>query len=168
MKLLLASALVLAALPLGGCGEGGGERESTAPSEDELLITFTRSGGFAPIFEEMVIEADGDAVLTTGGFRPRDQQVTEFSLEEAELTALTAAVAEDGLEDFEPGGGVCSDCYEYSVVTAEDEAKFSSLDLDNQLGAIVPPELKALIAELSKIAVNHAPPIADDARGSSA
>lgn len=166
MRPILAFAFILGALLVGGCSEGEGD--STAPSGDDLLVTYTRSGGLAPIFEEMTIEADGDAVLTTGGFRPQDQEVTEFTLEDAELTALTDAVANGELEAFEPGTGVCADCYEYSIVTADAEVRFSDVDLDDEFGGVIPEGVTDLIAELNEVALNHAPPIADDARGTGA
>jgi len=155
MRSLLATALLTLAIV--GCGGEEEETTTPAPSGGDPLVTYSRSGGFAPIYEGLVIEADGDATVTTGGFRPQDQEVRELTLDEAELAALEQAVADADLAGFEPGTGVCADCYGYEIEAGGATIEFSSVDLDDEFGGVIPESVVDLIGDLNEIVRANAP-----------
>lgn len=154
MRHLPGLALLLGTIVLlTGCGESEGS-ETTAPSGEGILITFTRSGGFAPVFEELRVEADGDATLTEGFSEP-DREARKFTLSEGELAALENAIASARLDEVEKGGGVCADCFVSTVVTGDYDITLTDVDFDPNYGGSVPAEAEELFGLLGQILDEH-------------
>jgi len=140
-----------------GCGEGD-ETTDPAPSGDEPLVEYSRGGGFAPSFEGLVVQADGDGELKTGGFRPEDQEITKIKVTGEDLSELEQLVAGADLDEFEGGEGVCADCYEYEITADGTTVSFSDVDLDTEFaGGNVPEGMSELLAELQSIVSANTP-----------
>lgn len=157
MQRLVTFVLALGSLlAIGGCG---GE-DSTPSGEDPgdgTLVTYTRSGGFEVIYEQLTIRTDGSAVLASG-FPGPHQKTRRFTLPADELASLEDAIAAADLEKAE-STMICSDCYEYSIETAEDEVSFADVDIaDDRDGPQVSDDVIGLVGELSAIARAHAGP----------
>lgn len=153
----LASVLLLLGLAAVGCGNVGAGSSTTTgsgPADAGPLVTYTRSGGFAPVLEEMRIERDGSVALTKGLGGP-DREPRRFELTPEELTTLTDALADAPLEQVTRGNGACADCFEYTVETDGAKVTSSEFDLDPGSGSEVPPAIDDLYALLAGILADH-------------
>lgn len=154
MRRLLAIALSLVvAAPTAGCGS---EDEPPPPSGNETLVTYTRSGGFAPVLEKLTIEADGDGVASTG-FGAVDRRVRSFRLDPDQLAQLKAAIDAVPFDEIDTGQYTCADCYAYSVKIAGADVTLSDTDFMTGSGADVPPELDDLFGLLGELSRRYVP-----------
>jgi len=151
--------VALACFALGPAGCGGGESDpgAPAPSGDETLITYTRSGGFAPMLERLTIEADGDGTARSG-FGASGRKVSSFILPPDQLAALRDAIEAAPLDEVETGDYVCADCFGYGIETADAEVNLSDVDFGEDSGANVPPEVEELYDLLAELAERYLPP----------
>ena len=149
-RLLAAPVLLLAAIAI-GCGGGD---ELTAPTVPEPaggpLVEYTRGGGFAPSVQHLTVEPDGAAVLEAG-YEPQKPETTEFSLTDAELEDLTAAVEAADLEAVENGDAICADCFTYEIEAGGQDAQLTDADLMEGSDAVVPLEVLDLMDVLASI-----------------
>lgn len=138
---------------------GCGSEESTAapePAGDEALVEYTRSGGFAPTYQRLTVQADGDVVIETG-LSPGDRKRTELTLSEAELDELRTAVEAADLEAVEPGEYVCADCFGYTIEAGGVTADLTDVDFQDDSGAEIPPEVDDLQGLLAAALDANAP-----------
>lgn len=150
--------LTLGACFIGGCGGGGDLATTTTstPTGDGALVTYTRTGGYAPVNESLTVTADGDAKLESG-FQGGERKEANFSLTAAELDRLADAVETADLKGFTKGTAVCADCYVYTLETAEGTIKFTDVDLGDGSDATVPIEVFDLLDVVGKLAEQHTP-----------
>ena len=137
---------------LAGCGD---DSAPDAPATDAgPLVTYARTGGFAPVVEHLTVESDGAATLETG-FEGSGSEQVEFTLDEGELADLTAAVEAAPLDEFEAGPCACADCYEYSIEAGGESVELSDADMLEGADAVVPNELFELLDQLGRLVENH-------------
>ena len=106
-------------------GEGGSENASTGSG---VLVDFTRSGGFTGITQHLLVDGDGEAVLTTGE-NAGDARTIEFDLAPQTLEQLERVLPEAvRFLDEEPQSGVgCADCFQYDLIY--EDARYTFFDL---------------------------------------
>jgi hypothetical protein len=141
------SALVCGALlAASGCGN---DDSNADPPQSGPLVTYARSGGFASMPEQLVVEADGTATVEAGVSGAR----TTFELSAGQLDQLRAELEAADFDAVEqpPGPTACADCYSYEVVY--DGTTISYDDADTP-----PASVTAVVALLSRITSEHYPP----------
>ena len=113
----------------------------------ETLVSYSRSGGIAGSAEQLIVDRDGRAVLSTEGGAEAGEE--EFELSDAELARLEGSLdAAAGIEVPPPPPG-CVDCFSYSV---EAEGISFSLD-DTSFGSLqIPAQATGLIQLLGELA----------------
>jgi hypothetical protein len=107
-------ALAVALLAVAGCGGDSGPTNSAPPSHRSLL-QLNVTGGKAGVFEELRVDRDGAAELSTGA-RTSGQRTAHFRLPPQVLAHITAALdaAKIGSLPARPPTG-CADCFEYRI-----------------------------------------------------
>lgn len=106
-------------------GEGGSENASTGSG---VVVDFTRSGGFTGITQHLLVNADGEAVLTTGE-GAEDARTIEFELAPPTLERLERVLpeAERTLDEEPQSGAGCADCFHYDLIY--DDVRYTFFDL---------------------------------------
>jgi len=146
MRHLTAFALS-AVLALTGCGSD----RPAGPSGNETLITYTRSGGFAPTLERLTMDVDGDGTGRSG-FGASGRKIRSFTLAPGKLEELRDAIEAARLDEVEAGDYVCADCFEYEIKTPDAEVSLSNVDFDEGSEAVIPPEVDELYDLLGELA----------------
>jgi len=104
----IASLFIL--LLLAACSPLGRPAESTDSPKDIVILTYTRSGGFAGVSENWTIYADGHMVSQKGEQKQADpdalKQLQE-QLQKADFAALSRKT---------PAPGTCADCFNIELV----------------------------------------------------
>ena len=105
--------------------EGGSENASTG---SDVVVDFTRSGGFTGITQHLLVYSDGAAELTTGATEA-DAETIEFDLGPETLEQLERVLPEAvRFLDEEPQSGVgCADCFQYDLIY--EDARYTFFDL---------------------------------------
>lgn len=132
--------LVATLLVASGCG---GDGKTTAGMNDDLR--YERGGGFAGVYEQLVVNPDGRASLIVRGHEEQN-----FNLSEEELNSLTAALDEANLEDLpsdSTSGQPAPDTFSYSL--SYQDKRIMTDDPS------IPSDLKPLLSELNRIVENH-------------
>lgn len=165
-SLLLPFLALAGAAAVAGCGSGdGGITDEEPPTSDGPLVTYEKGGGFAPVSQKLVIEADGSGVASAELYGPQTEDGTgpetvseDFSLTDAELADLTEAVTSTELETLD-ADTVCADCFTYGIETANGSTDFD----DAMLGGFgdeppaVPDDVAALNTTLGEILAEYVP-----------
>jgi len=102
-------------LGLAACGDGGPTTVSEAkPEITKLAVTYSVSGGIAGISEQLVVQPDGQADLTSGSRQGRS--TGHFQLADAEFANLKDKLDAAGLDSLpKPKPTGCADCFEYKI-----------------------------------------------------
>lgn len=147
MRLRLALPLVGLLVALGGCGGDASTTPTSGGSGDGPLVTYTKSGGFAPILQTIVIERDGAATVKTGYPADTGGKRVRFELEQEELESLRKAIEATTLEK-ESAQTACADCFVYEVETANGDVSFD----DSELSGVgdQPPTVPADVSDLNR------------------
>lgn len=153
---LLPLALAAAGLTSAGCGGSQSSEPSPFPSGNETLITYTRSGGFAPVLERLKIQGDGDGTACSG-FGTSSRKARSFTVPPRQLLRLREAIAAAPLAEVSKGTYVCADCFGYTVKTRDGEVTLSDIDFDSDSQAEIPPEAEYLFELLGKLAQQYVP-----------
>lgn len=158
MARLLTFVLTLGACVAAGCGGGGDPAVTTAsnPAGGGALVTYTRTGGFAPVNESLTVTADGVAKLESG-FQGGERKEADFSLSADELDRLQRAVEAADLSGFVKGTGICADCYRYTLRTPSGKVKFTDVDLGEGSDARVTVEVFDLLDVVSELVRRNGP-----------
>ena len=140
---------------IAGCGDQREPSSSSGGGGDGTLVTLTRTGGYAPIYEKLTIRTDGRATVVDG-FPGSRQDTLSFTLSPHELGEVEAAVAAADLEASE-SVPACADCIEYKVETSRGEVSFADIDSGHAGNPPqIPDEVFALVGDLGTIAALHA------------
>ena len=112
MRKLLVLMIVLAAVQLGCSPESESDEPTNDPGSSGVLLTFTRSGGFAGTTETITIQSDGRVEFEGDAAPPQ----------KLELPPELMNRLEEELQDLdweraatEPANVVCADCFEYDI-----------------------------------------------------
>jgi hypothetical protein len=138
---------VALAVAITGCG-GDDDTDPDPPGGSGPLVTYTKSGGIAGVYEHLEVAEDGAATLEVGF---RDPARGSFELETEELEHLRELLAAADFAGVGPDRGLsCADCFQYEVEYAGETAAFAEIgDIPESVGAVV--------AELGRIVEAHAP-----------
>lgn len=140
-------AMIAAAALVAGCG-GDDEAEAPSAPPSGTLVVYERGGGIAGVQEELRVERDGRATVTTGG--PDGGRAT-FDLGDAELQRLADEVAAADLSDPPgPPDTACADCFVYRVEAGGRAVEFDEIDQPTE-------SLSALVRHLGAVVAAHAP-----------
>ena len=109
-------------------GEGGSENASTS---SDVLVDFTRSGGFTGITQHLLVYSDGAAELTTGATEA-DAETIEFDLGPETIEQLERVLPEAvrTLDEEPQSGATCADCFQYDLIY--DDVRYTFFDLPTQ------------------------------------
>ena len=161
----IALVLALVACLATGCGDDAGTSTATTSTgatsttggdASGPLVTYHRSGGFAPVDDMLSVSAEGEATLETGALgSPRKH--SEFALSSGELDRVTGAVEAADISGSTESPAACADCFIYTLETVSGRTRFTDVDVSQGDDATVRPEVFDLLDVLSGIVEQHAP-----------
>lgn len=150
MRSIATIAFALLALAWPGCGDETATPEDTQTQTETgtgPLVTYSRMGGVAGAQEQLRIERDGQAAVSTYGGAPHSFQLGdgELALLESELDTADF----EGIETPETPSG-CADCFTYAITY--DGHSYSYDDLVEP-----PPSVLTAVEHLTRVATENYP-----------
>jgi len=144
VRKLLLLLIVLAAVELGCSPEPESADPTNDPDSSGVLLTFTRSGGFAGTTETITVQSDGRVEFEGDAAPPQTLELPPELLNrlEEELQDLDWERAAK-----EPANVVCSDCFTYDIRAGGQQVTTTGLGQSGQ-------ELSDFLALIEEIFAN--------------
>ncbi len=143
------SAAILAFTAALAAGCGGDPAATTMHGDDGSLVAYSRSGGFASYPVRLEVQADGAATVEV---QVEGAGSSSFELGEQDLAGLRETLEAAEFDQLDgPLSTTCGDCFSYEVVYGG--ATYAYDDATD----VVPESVRAAVAELDRIANQHAP-----------